>query len=94
MEIGQEFLQKVTTGNDFKPNYSSTFPANLISTELDWSDLVLENHVFDEIDIIDTWLKNKMKFLKTSSCLKINKGYKCLFFGPPGTENTLRYPPR
>ena len=59
LEIGQEFLQKVTNGKDFKPSYSSAFPANLITTDLDWSDLVLENHVFDEIDIIDTWLKNK-----------------------------------
>ena len=90
LEIGQEFLQKVTTGNDFKPNYSSTFPANLISTELDWSDLVLENHVFDEIDIIDTWLKNKNEISQNKLLSKkINKGYKCLFFGPPGTGKTL-----
>lgn len=90
LEIGQEFLQKVTTGKDFKPSYSSAFPANLITTDLDWSDLVLENHVFDEIDIIDTWLKNKNDISQNKLLSKkINKGYKCLFFGPPGTGKTL-----
>ena len=90
LEIGQEFLQRVTTGNDFKPNYSSAFPANLIKTDLDWTDLVLESHVFDEIDIIDTWLKNKNDISQNKLLSKkINKGYKCLFFGPPGTGKTL-----
>lgn len=88
--LGQEFLQKVTNGNEYKPNYSSGFPANLITTDLDWSDLVLENHIFDEIDIIDTWLENKHNIVKDKLLSKkINKGYKCLFFGPPGTGKTL-----
>ena len=57
--LGREFLQKVTSGSEYKPNYSSEFPANLITTDLDWEDLVLETYIFDEIDIIDTWLKTK-----------------------------------
>ena len=90
LEIGQEFLQKITTGKDFKPTYSSAFPANLITTDLDWSDLVLEDHVFDEIDILNIWLKNKNEILQNKILSKkINKGYKCLFFGPPGTGKTL-----
>ena len=88
--IGQEFLQKVTNGNEYKPNYSSSFPANLITTDLDWSDLVLESHIFDEIEMINTWLKNKNQILESRLLSKkINKGYKCLFFGPPGTGKTL-----
>ena len=88
--LGQEFLQKVTSGNDFKPNYSSDFPANRIYTDLDWRDLVLENYIFDEMDIIDTWLKNKEQIvLDKLLSKKINRGYKCLFHGPPGTGKTL-----
>ena len=88
--LGQEFLQKVTNGNEYKPNYSSNFPANLITTDLDWSDLVLENHIFDEIEIINTWLKNKHQIVDNKLLSKkINKGYKCLFYGPPGTGKTL-----
>ena len=90
LNIGQEFLQKVTNGNEYKPNYSSNFPANLITTDLDWSDLVLENHIFDEIEIINTWLKNKHQIVENKLLSKkINKGFKCLFYGPPGTGKTL-----
>ena len=90
LNIGQEFLQKVTNGNEYKPNYSSSFPANLITTDLDWSDLVLESHIFDEIEMINTWLKNKNQILESRLLSKkINKGFKCLFFGPPGTGKTL-----
>ncbi len=88
--LGREFLQKVTSGSEYKPNYSSEFPANLITTDLDWEDLVLETHIFDEIDIIDTWLKSKEQIIQDKLLSKrINKGYKCLFYGPPGTGKTL-----
>lgn len=88
--LGREFLQKVTNGNEYKPNYSADFPANLITTDLDWEDLVLEDYVFDEIGIIDTWLKNKEQINQDKLLSKkINKGYKCLFYGPPGTGKTL-----
>ncbi len=88
--LGQEFLQKVTNGNEYKPNYSSNFPANLITTDLDWSDLVLESHIFDEMEIVNTWLKNKHQIVENKLLSKkINKGFKCLFYGPPGTGKTL-----
>ena len=41
LSLGNEFLQKVTTGKEYKPNYSSDFPANLIKTELDWEGALL-----------------------------------------------------
>ena len=90
LSLGDEFIQQVTTGKDFKPNYSSSFPANIIKTELTWDDLVLENYLLDEIEIINTWLNNK-KNISENKLLskKINNGYKCLFFGPPGTGKTL-----
>lgn len=88
--LGREFLQNVTNGNEYKPNYSAEFPANLITTDLDWEDLVLETYVFDEMDIVDTWLKNKEQISQNKLLSKrINKGYKCLFYGPPGTGKTL-----
>jgi hypothetical protein len=88
--LGREFLQKVTNGNEYKPNYSADFPASRITTDLDWEDLVLENYIFDEIDIVDTWLKNKEQITEDKLLSKkINKGYKCLFYGPPGTGKTL-----
>ncbi|MDC3238743.1 ATP-binding protein [Flavobacteriaceae bacterium] len=88
--LGREFLQNVTNGNEYKPNYSTEFPANLITTDLDWEDLVLESYIFDEIDIVNTWLNNRDQISQNKLLSKkINKGYKCLFYGPPGTGKTL-----
>jgi len=90
LSLGNEFLQKVTTGKEYKPNYSSDFPATIIKTELDWEDLVLDQNILDEIEIVDTWLRNKKDITKNKILSKkINKGYKCLFHGPPGTGKTL-----
>ena len=59
LSIGDEFLMRITLGKDFRPSYTSRFPASLIETPLDWEDLVLEDSIRDEIKIIDTWLKHK-----------------------------------
>jgi len=90
LSIGDEFLMRITLGKDFRPSYTSRFPASLIETPLDWEDLVLEDSIRDEIKIIDTWLKHKEE-IANSKLLekKINKGYKCLFYGTPGTGKTL-----
>ena len=88
--LGEEFLQLITLGIKFKPSYRNNFPADLIHTSLDWEDLVLEDSLLDEIKLVDTWLAHKAELdSDTQMQKKINKGYKCLFFGAPGTGKTL-----
>tara|TARA_B110000444_G_scaffold252610_1_gene282187 strand:- start:1 stop:1344 length:1344 start_codon:yes stop_codon:yes gene_type:complete len=90
LKLGEEFLLHITSGNPFKPSYTSGFPASRLETPLDLEDLVLEDNSLDEINMIDTWLKNKSS-LDGNQLMskKINKGYKALFYGPPGTGKTL-----
>ena len=90
LNLSEELVQLFTVGLDYKPNYSSNFPANLIATKLDWDDLILSKNTLDEVLIVNTWIENKVE-IDNSKLLekKINKGYKCLFFGPPGTGKTL-----
>lgn len=90
LNLSEELVQLFTVGIDYKPNYSSNFPANLISTKLDWHDLILSKNTLDEVLIVNTWIENKIE-INNNKILekKINKGYKCLFFGPPGTGKTL-----
>lgn len=90
ISLSEEIIQLLTLGLEYKPDYSSEFPAKLIKTEMNWEDLVLNPVIFDEIQNINTWLLHKDEIDKSKVLSKkLNKGYKCLFYGPPGTGKTL-----
>ena len=90
LSLSEEVIQLLTLGEEYKPDYTTEFPAKLIKTEMTWEDLVLNPVIFDEIKNINTWLLHKDE-IDESKVLskKLNKGYKCLFYGPPGTGKTL-----
>lgn len=88
--VSDEFLAKVYRDGNYRPDYSSDFPARRMETPLEWEDLVLQYNLKEELDQIAQWLEhghaireqwNLDKFLKS--------GYRCLFHGPPGTGKTL-----
>jgi hypothetical protein len=88
--VGSEYLSWITTGERHKPDFSSSFPAKLITTVLEWSDLVLGHEVLEEIDTITTWIRHSATLLHDWQLDKaIKPGYRALFFGPPGTGKTL-----
>lgn len=88
--IDGEYLAKLTTGTIVKPKLSSDFPAQLITTELDWSDLVLQDKTLLEIAEIETWLKHNETLLTDWQMKgKIKPGFRILFHGPPGTGKTM-----
>mgnify|MGYP006137205921 CR=1 FL=1 len=90
IRLNDEYFQLFTMGTAYKPGYSSNFPASLITTPLNWDELVLNKSTMDEVMMVNTWIENKFE-IDTNEILskKINRGYKCLFFGPPGTGKTL-----
>jgi hypothetical protein len=88
--VGSEYLSWLTTGERHKPDFSSSFPAKLITTALGWNDLVLGHEVLEEIDAITTWIRHSDLLLRDWQLDKaIKPGYRALFFGPPGTGKTL-----
>ena len=88
--LTSEYLDRLTTGRRHKPDYSTRFPAKLLTTPLSWGDLVLGPEVLEEIDAINTWIKHSETILKEWRLGKALKpGYRSLFFGPPGTGKTL-----
>ena len=90
ISLSPEFIEFISIGKDYIPSYSSNFPANLLTTSLNWDDLVLEENIMDEIKTINTWLKFKDEINNNKSLSKnITNGYKALFYGPPGTGKTL-----
>ena len=88
--VGSETLSWITTGVRHKPDYSSSFPAKLITTPLTWSDLVLSHEALEDVAAINTWIRHSGSLLSDWKLDKaIKPGYRCLFFGPPGTGKTL-----
>ncbi|HUG26160.1 ATP-binding protein, partial [Piscinibacter sp.] len=88
--IESDYLDLLTTGERHKPDYSSAFPAKLVTTRLGWNDLVLGHEVMEEISAINTWIRHAGTILhEWRLATAIKPGYRSLFFGPPGTGKTL-----
>ena len=91
LRISSEYLNRFTSGQDVKPDYTSSFPAKRISTRLTWDDLVLPHDVLDEIDRnLNAWLAHANTLMEDWGLARsVKPGYRCLFYGPPGTGKTL-----
>lgn len=90
INLDDQVIRLITLGEKYKPNFSSSFPAKLLTTKMSWDELVLSPIIMEEVENINTWIKFKDQiFINKALEKKIDKGYKCLFYGPPGTGKTL-----
>ncbi len=88
--LDPEVVELLTLGQVSKPRFSMDFPAERISTEMDWDDLVLPQATLRQIREIERWtLHNDTILHEWGMKKKIKPGYRALFFGPPGTGKTL-----
>ncbi|WP_433763604.1 ATP-binding protein [Flavobacterium ginsenosidimutans] len=88
--LEEEYIEKFITGKILKPQMSSIFPAQLIETQLDWNDLVLNSNTLNQIKEIETWLKfNDILLHEWNMKAKIKPGFRVMFYGAPGTGKTL-----
>jgi ATPase family associated with various cellular activities (AAA) len=85
-----ELTEWLLTDTLAMPKLSMEFPAQHIHTELEWSDLVLDNRTASQIDEIKHWLEHSHTLLfDWGMHKKVKPGYRALFYGPPGTGKTL-----
>ena len=90
VHVSPEYLSQLTTGLAFQPQYGSQFPAQLLQTALNWSNLVLPLTVMQQLEEIIHWVQMEETLLQEKAVNKfIRKGYRSLFYGPPGTGKTL-----
>ena len=90
LRVSEEFLSRVQLDVEYKPDYTTGFPAKRITTELDWEDMVLDYQVTTELEEINTWISSGKTIMEDWGMSRILKaGYRSLFYGPPGTGKTL-----
>ena len=90
LRVSEEFLSHVLLDREYKPDYSIGFPAKLITTPLEWEDMVLDYQTYDALEEINTWIEHQHTIMEDWGLKRILKpGYRALFYGPPGTGKTL-----
>ena len=90
LRVSEEFLSHVLLDREYKPDYSIGFPAKLITTPLEWEDMVLDYQTHDALEEINTWIEHQHTIMEDWGLKRILKpGYRALFYGPPGTGKTL-----
>lgn len=85
-EIIEELFHDVVS----RPRFSQDFPAEYITTEMEWSDLILQDDTVKQINEIQNWVTyNHTVMTEWGLGKRVKPGYRALFFGPPGTGKTL-----
>ncbi|MFK7748139.1 MAG: ATP-binding protein [Kordia sp.] len=90
LSINHRWLHYFITGEKPKLEHSVTFPAQKITTNLEWDDIVLNPDIMDQVTELKTWLVHKDTLLEDWGLSKhLKPGYRALLYGPPGTGKTL-----
>ena len=88
--LQDEYVDLFTTGTFSKPAFGPEFPAKLITTKMDWDDVVLNPQTAQSIHGIQIWLQHNDAFMNDWGMdKKIKPGFRALFYGPSGTGKTL-----
>jgi hypothetical protein len=88
--VAKEYVEMFLLGREWQPRFSSEFPAQPITSLLEWENLIVSRTNQQELKIIQDWLEHEQT-LKADTALSkmIKPGYRALFYGPPGTGKTL-----
>lgn len=85
-----EYVELFTTGQINPPQFSTDFPAQHITTQQEWEDLVLHPQTRQQVQSLQNWLEYGHQLLADwGMSRKFKAGYRVLFYGPPGTGKTL-----
>jgi DNA polymerase III delta prime subunit len=88
--LSPEWAEYFLTGKMPAVAFSEEFPASLLTTSMEWSDLVLNSYTADLLEDIRHWLDHHKKLYADENLSpKIKPGFRSLFYGPSGTGKTL-----
>ncbi len=90
LRLSPEALGTMLLGAAPGREFGTHFPAQLLETTLEWSDLVLHPGTRAQIAEIETWLRHGATLMDDWGMGRVLRpGYRCLFYGPPGTGKTM-----
>lgn len=90
LTASQDFIDLVIRGKIRKPDLRPDFPAKLLSTEMNWNDVVLPSGTLNQLNEIELWINHSHRITNDKTIgKKLKPGYRALFYGPPGTGKTL-----
>ena len=88
--ISKEYLELLSSGNRWQPEFNAEFPAKKVTTNMAWEEVVLPSLTLESVREIQDWLTYGKQIAQLPGLNhKLKPGYKCLFYGPPGTGKTL-----
>ena len=88
--LNEEIIDLLSMGKVGRPRFSLRFPAQLLETELEWSDLVLNSNTMAQIKELENYVKYNQTLMHDWGMAKrLKPGYRVLFHGPPGTGKTF-----
>jgi AAA+ superfamily predicted ATPase len=88
--MARDWIERFTLGAVQAPAFGADFPARRITTELEWSDLVLTEQAREQIVELEDWVRHGRRLSEEWGMGKrLRPGYRALFHGPSGTGKTL-----
>ena len=88
--LSPEYLELFTTGKIAHPRFTMDFPAQYITTAMEWTDLVLNEATLQQISELEDWVQHHSTLMQAWGMkARLKPGYRVLFYGPPGTGKTL-----
>lgn len=86
----EELVQELMYGKVKSPALSPNFPAQQLTTLMEWSDLIISEKTSNQLKDLENWLAYHTQLQAHPELGKRTKqGYRSLFYGPPGTGKTL-----
>ncbi len=90
LKLASDWFLYLLNGTFSAAESSPDFPAEKVSSEMSWEDVVLPERVQSQLENLDSWLRNGKVIMEDWGLRKMLKaGYRALFHGPPGTGKTL-----
>jgi len=88
--LAQDYVDLICLGKPSRPKFSMEFPAQLVETEMEWDDLVINAFTQKQIRELENWINyGEQLMYEWGMKKKLKMGYRVLFHGPPGTGKTL-----
>lgn len=85
-----DLVQELLYGEVQPPKLSPQFPAQQLTTAMEWDDLIISENTYTQLQDLQNWLKFSDQLHHHPELGKRAKvGYRTLFYGPPGTGKTL-----